>query len=175
MLLLALLVVVPAHAAKLYKWVDERGNVTYLDRPPPEGSGKVEEKNMRTGNEYGNGSPAAVEAAAKFPVTLYMVPRCSSCDAARQYLRNRKVPFKEVDVSEKNQEAQLEMRKKVGDLAVPTLTIGSKVMKGYIESLLEGELNEAGYPKPGAAGATEGQEGGQPPAEQPTGDLAPTQ
>jgi glutaredoxin len=167
-LLLALLVTLPVQAAKLYKWVDDRGNVTYLDRPPPEGVGKVEEREMKLGNEFASDNPATAEAAAKFPVTLYMVPRCSSCDAARQYLRNRKVPFKEIDVSEKNQKAQEDMRKNVGDLAVPTLSIGSKVMKGYIESLLEGELDTAGYPKTGEA-AAEAKEA------EPAGDLAPTQ
>jgi glutaredoxin len=167
-LLLALLVTLPVQAAKLYKWVDDRGNVTYLDRPPPEGVGKVEEREMKLGNEFASDNPATAEAAAKFPVTLYMVPRCSSCDAARQYLRTRKVPFKEIDVSEKNQKAQEDMRKNVGDLAVPTLSIGSKVMKGYIESLLEGELDAAGYPKTGEA-AAEAREA------EPAGDLAPTQ
>ena len=30
----------PAHAAKLYKWVDENGNVYYSDKVPPEQAGK---------------------------------------------------------------------------------------------------------------------------------------
>jgi hypothetical protein len=34
------------HSVKLYKWVDQAGNVTYQDRPPPSGSGAVEEKNI---------------------------------------------------------------------------------------------------------------------------------
>jgi glutaredoxin len=155
LLLVAALVATPAYAAKLYKWVDERGNVTYLDHPPPEGRGRVEEKTVRD-RPGAAGSPAMAEAAAKAPVTLYMVSRCSSCEAARVYLKKRGVPFKEVDVSERNPQAQEEMRKAVGDLAVPTLTVGSKVMKGYLESLLEGELDAAGYPKleaPAEAGA----------------------
>ena len=32
-------------------------------------------------------------------------------------------------------------------MAVPTITVGSKVMRGYIDSLLDGELDQAGYPK----------------------------
>ena len=39
------------------------------------------------------------------------------------------------------------MIEKIGELSVPTIMVGSKVMKGYIESLLEGELDQAGYPK----------------------------
>lgn len=146
-LLLVALVASPALAEKLYKWVDERGNISYQDRPPPEGRGKVEEKNLRPGTGVDSSDPTMAQAAAKTPVTLYMVPKCSSCEAARLYLKKRKVPFNEINVSEKNPQAQVEMRKKVGELSVPTITVGSKVMQGYVESLLKGELDQAGYPK----------------------------
>lgn len=146
-LLLTGLIATPALAGKLYKWVDERGNISYQDRPPPEGRGQVEEKTMRGGVGSSSGNPAAAEAAAKAPVTLYMVPKCNPCDAARLYLKNRGVPFTEINVSEKNPQAQQEMVKKVGELSVPTITVGSKVMQGYVESLLKGELDQAGYPK----------------------------
>ena len=146
-LVLGLLVSVPAQAAKLYKWVDERGNVTYLDHPPPEGQGRVEEKTVRLKSGGEDGDPSSAAAAAKFPVTLYMTPKCNPCDAARAHLKQRKVPFTEIDVSEKNPQAQQEMRQKVQELAVPTITVGSKIMRGYIDSLLDGELDQAGYPK----------------------------
>ena len=154
--LVTALVAAPAYAAKLYKWVDERGNVTYQDRPPPEGVGRVEEKTMRERQGAASGDPAAAEAAAKAPVTLYMVPKCSPCDLVRAYLKKRGVPFTEIDVSEKNRQAQQEMVKKIGELSVPTITVGSKIMQGYVESLLAGELDQAGYPKP-EAGAEAGE------------------
>ena len=91
--LAAVLAAAPVYAAKLYKWVDERGNISYQDRPPPEGRGKVEEKNLREGRGGDSGSPAAAEAAAKSPVTLYMVPKCSPCDMARTYLKKRGVTY----------------------------------------------------------------------------------
>jgi len=163
---LALLAAAPAQAERLYKWVDEAGHVTYLDHPPPEGQGQVEEKEMRT-RGGGSGDPAAAEAAAKAPVTLYSTSGCTSCDAARAQLRKRKVPFKDIDVSSKNPEAQEEMRKKVGELAVPTITVGSKVMRGYVDSLLDGELDQAGYPKVEAASPAEGEAG--------SGEAAPQQ
>ena len=156
--LVTTLAVVPAYAAKLYKWVDERGNISYQDRPPPEGVGKVEEKNLRDGHGGDSGGPTAAEAAAKSPVTLYMVPKCSSCDSARVYLKKRKVPFSEINVSEKNPQAQQDMVKKFGELSVPTLTVGGKVMQGYVESLLAGELDQAGYPKTEASPAVEAPE-----------------
>ena len=149
--LVTTLAVAPAYAAKLYKWVDERGNISYQDRPPPEGVGRVEEKTLRDGPGWGRSSPEAAVAAAKSPVTLYMVPKCSSCDAARAYLKKRGVPFSEVNVSEKNRQAQQEMVKKFGELSVPTITVGGKVMQGYVESLLAGELDQAGQPKTAAS------------------------
>lgn len=141
--LVVALAVSPAFAAKLYKWVDEAGNVSYQDRPPPEGQGRVEERDVRGSGTASDGGPAA----AKPPVTLYAVPGCSSCDAARMHLKQRGVPFKEVNVSASNVAAQQEMKKKVGELSVPTITVGAKVMKGYMASLLDGELDAVGYPK----------------------------
>ena len=48
LLVMLLLLTLPAAAvaAKLYKWVDKNGRVTYQETPPPSGSGKVEEKNI---------------------------------------------------------------------------------------------------------------------------------
>lgn len=148
--LVTALTVSPAFAAKLYKWVDEAGNVSYQDRPPPVGQGRVEERDVRATGSI-DADPAARAAAAKAPVTMYMVTGCSSCDAARAHLKQRGVPFREVNVSAGNASAQQEMIKKVGELSVPTLTVGTKVMKGYLASLLDGELDAAGYPKANVA------------------------
>jgi len=135
-----------AGAAKLYKWVDKDGNVSYHDQPPMDDSKyKVEEKNLRTGTAVSD-NPAMKEAAEKNPVVLYVAPKCTSCDAARSYLNNRKIPFKEVNV-DGNRDLQQQLIAKSGGLAVPTITVGEKVMRGYLESLVEGELNAAGYPK----------------------------
>ena len=44
----------PAHAAKLYKWVDEEGNVTYSERrPPPESNAETIRLRSATLNEAG--------------------------------------------------------------------------------------------------------------------------
>jgi glutaredoxin len=78
---------------------------------------------------------------------------CGSCDLARLYLEKRKVPFTEKNL-DNNPETQQELKKKSGSLSAPTITIGEKVMNGYLESLLEGELDAAGYPKIGGAAPT---------------------
>jgi glutaredoxin len=157
----AVLAVSTAQAEKLYKWVGKDGKVSYQDRPPPADADVVQERDLsvrRTGSSAG--TDEASDAAQNFPVVLYTVPNCSPCDEARTYLKKRRIPFSEKNVGN-NPVLQKEMIAKVGQLSVPTITVGSKVMNGYVRSLLAGELDQAGYPKEGKAeGKAEGEEEG---------------
>ena len=151
---LAFLAAPPAFAAKLYKWVDQHGNVSYQDQPPPSDNGKVEERYV------GERAPAAIDnaaadaAAAAAPVVLYSAAKCTPCDSARAYLRGRGVPYAEKNV-QTDRELQKELLQKTGQLAVPTIVVGTKVMQEYSQAWLESELDQAGYPKPAPAPATE--------------------
>ena len=150
LLALVLMVSVPTvMAERLYKWTDSSGRVTYRDIPPPQGSGyHVEEKRMRGNPVYGGGEENPnTEAALKNPVILYSVPKCVTCDLARAFLQKHKIPFKEINVVN-DPKVQQQLRKVSGSLSVPTIIVGKKVMKGYMQSLLEGELTAAGYTKP---------------------------
>ena len=160
----AVLTVSPTQAEKLYKWIGKDGKVSYQDKPPPEDSGVVQERNLSGNRITSDVGPS--EAAQKFPVTLYSTTKCSPCDQARAYLKKRKVPFGEKNVSN-NPSLQKEMIEKIGELSVPTIMVGSKVMKGYIESLLEGELDQAGYPKEGKNVGGEGSQDDAPAQENP--------
>src|SRR5437660_3778669 len=143
LLAIAAIAAIPAaHAGKLYKWIDKDGKVSYHDQPPSTEDYRVEEKQLGDKQR----SAAAGDAAGKAPVVLYSAAKCASCDMARAYLKTRGVPFTEKNV-EGDRKLQDELIKQAGGLAVPTITVGSKVMKGYMESLLEGELDQAGYPK----------------------------
>ncbi len=145
LLLLLLIGLSPVQAGKLYKWVDRDGNVSYHDQPPPEGSGyRAEEKPIYTGEKPKKKNDANVKVVEKFPVVLYSATKCDSCDLARAYLEKRKVPYTEKNV-EGDLKLQEELKKKTGTLSVPTILVGEKVMRGYLESLLEGELDAAGY------------------------------
>lgn len=151
-LLLVLALLPVAYGQKLYKWVDKDGRVSYHDKPPAsEAGGRVEEKSVRVDGEKAE-KPAidSGEAATKAPITLYSAPKCSSCDAARAYLKGRGVPFTEKNV-DGDRKMQDELIKQAGGLAVPTIMVGTKVMRGYLESLLEGELDQAGYGRPANA------------------------
>ena len=152
LLIAAALMVSTAHAEKLYKWVGKDGKISYQDRPPPADAGTVQEKDL-SGGKSGSASDTSEGAAAaqKFPVVLYSVPKCTSCDDARAYLKKRRIPFSEKNVGG-NPALQKELMAKVGQLSVPTITVGSKVMNGFVQSLLAGELDDAGYPKEGKQG-----------------------
>lgn len=150
-LCLVLALLPAAHGQKLYKWVDKDGRVSYHDKPPAdEAGGRVEEKSVRLDGDKPAANNDGTDAAAKFPVTLYSAPKCSSCDSARAYLKGRGVPFTEKNV-EGDRKLQDELIKQAGGLAVPTIMVGTKVMRGYLESLLEGELDQAGYGRPTSA------------------------
>ena len=162
LLFLALAAVPAAQAAKLYKWVDRDGNVSYHDRPPPSDAGyRVEEKRFGAG---GTVYDTSRDAAEKFPVVLYSSPKCSPCDSARAYLERRGVPYTEKNV-QGDRELQQELIKRAGELAVPTITIGDKIMRGFLESLLEGELDQAGYAKADGGAPDEPEEPDEPAVE----------
>lgn len=133
---------------KLYRWVDEKGNVHVTDTPPPLGAKKVEEKT------YGGGAAAAPsfynlrEAQKNFPVTLYTAPSCKEpCAQARAALNKRGVPFSEVQVW--NEETNAQLKEVSQSNEVPVLTVGRSVQKGFGQSAYDSLLDSAGYPRAG--------------------------
>lgn len=145
-LVCTILLIPTAHGVKLYKWVDAEGNVTYHDRPPPQDGYRVERKDFEVRGKAAVESGGLANAVDESPVILYTAPKCTACDLARAYLDKRNVPFTDKNV-QGDADVVNELQEKSGALTVPTIMVGSKVMKGYMESLLEGELDAAGYPK----------------------------
>ena len=133
-----------AQAQNLYKWVDEQGNVFYQDQPPAEADGDVE--------AYGEDRELIAEAekdprtvaAETYPVTLFSIPVCDACDLVRNMLQKSSVPFTEKDVND-NPPVQDELMGLAGQLSVPALAIGKKVIYGYNSVAIQEELTNAGY------------------------------
>ena len=155
--LLAVLGVSAAQGETLYKWIDKDGHVSYHDQPPADASYRVEEKNL--GGNKKKEDDTLANVVEKYPVVLYTVPACDSCDLVRAYLQKRMVPFTEQNL-DNNPELQQALKKKIGSLSAPTIMIGEKVMKGYVESLLAGELDAVGYPRMPAPEAATGDKQG---------------
>ncbi len=127
---------VASAAQKMYKWVDEQGNVTYQDRPPPTGVQVLE--------EYQEPNAATEEEKATVAVTLYSVPICDACDLVRSILQKNGIPFTEKN-AEQNAEVQKEIKDRAGQLGVPTLFIGERTLIGYNSVALRDELTAAGF------------------------------
>lgn len=144
--LAAMCVTFPAGAKRLYKITDKYGNVTYTTSTPDNTSGEdVETRNISGGEGTDDASAKMERLARDKPVVMYSVKECGACDQARDYLHKHGIPFTEKDVN-KDLNARKELKDRTGSLAIPTILIGDKVMKGYLQSVFEGELSDAGYP-----------------------------
>ena len=185
-LLSALLLHGTASAQTLYRWVDKDGRVHYTQQKPPPGEAKtVEQRRLGPAPAAqpatGSGQiPFAIQQAmSNYPVILYTSPSCKSgCPEARALLQKRGVPFRDVSVFE---QATNDFLKNIAGAAmVPTLTVGSQVLKGFEEGAFNDALDTAGYPKsslftgampqpPEPAGLPKA-----PPADQPAAEGAPS-
>lgn len=69
-------------------------------------------------------------ATAKKEVTVFTTPTCPYCHMAKDYLKSRNIPFKEIDVT-KDQVMAREMIDKSGEMGVPQLWINDEVIIGF--------------------------------------------
>jgi len=139
------LLISPVQGQKLYKWVDENGRVTYQDQPA-EGAVEVQEVLADpVSSDTGTPQDPAQLAAAVNPVTLYSVPVCDACDLVRNILDKNEVPYTEKTATE-DVEVQQELIAKSGQLSVPVLVVGDKVVHGYSSNTIRDQLANAGYP-----------------------------
>jgi glutaredoxin-like YruB-family protein len=63
-------------------------------------------------------------------VILFTTPTCTYCKKTKRYLRERGIPFKDVDVS-KDQRAARDMVRRSGQQGVPQILIGNQVVVGF--------------------------------------------
>jgi glutaredoxin len=146
---LSLLLLLPLAGHAQYKVIGPDGKVTYTDRPPVS-EGKVTSLGAR-GAAAGPSSDAALplelrQPVARYPVTLYVMPAvCDPCDAARQLLRQRGIPYAEKTVQSAEDGDALERLS--GGRDAPTLGIGSQMLRGLAPEVWNSYLDAAGYPR----------------------------
>ena len=149
LLFLLLLVMQPALAGNLYRWVDDAGKVHYGDTPANDAR-KVQEKKFDAPATPVSGDDALSfemrRAKQRFPVTLYVADNCKeACQQARDFLKKRDIPFAEKDLKTKEDIAAF--KKESGSNTVPTLSVGTNWLKGFLAQDWQDELDAAGYPK----------------------------
>ena len=136
-----------AQAQQVYRYVDKEGRIIYSDRAPPSDSKDIQAKRLSPNFIENNDVPVAtVQAAQRFPVTLYTFACGTVCQNAEALLNRRGVPFSTVNV-EDQKGAEL-LQKLTGAQQAPVLQVGDKLIaKGYNEARWTSMLDDAGYPK----------------------------
>lgn len=151
-----LALVSPAQAERVYKTVDEQGNVTYQSRPSYDGE-TVEERDISGGYDPSEEAIALDRAIQFSPVTVYAIKKCKPCDQAKAQLAKRKVPFTEKDPTS-DKALYKEFQELGGANVVPVIKIGDTVVSEFTTQALDEALDGAGYPKPQKENPDEGGE-----------------
>ncbi len=69
-------------------------------------------------------------------ITLYTTPTCPYCKLMKDFLRERSLPFTEIDVANDTAAAN-EMVKMSGQMGVPVIKIEDQIIVGWNKSALE--------------------------------------
>ncbi len=63
-------------------------------------------------------------------VIVFVSPTCKWCRALKQYLRDHKIRFKEIDVT-RDQKAAQDMVRRTGQMGVPVVLINNRPIVGF--------------------------------------------
>ncbi len=63
-------------------------------------------------------------------VVVFSTPTCSFCNMAKSYFREKGVKFTDIDVS-RDQAAARDMVRRSGQMGVPVIDIGGKIVVGF--------------------------------------------
>ncbi|NMM25690.1 MAG: glutaredoxin family protein [Glaciimonas sp.] len=132
--------------AQLYKWVDSSGKITYSDLPPPKAARQLEKSMLEPSDTAAVALPYALADARKnHPVTLFTGAQCAPCTEARDFLKNRGIPFAEKSVISNEDIAKL--RQISGDAQLPLLLVGRSQQLGFERGAWNLALTAASYPE----------------------------
>lgn len=72
-------------------------------------------------------------------VIVYSTPTCPYCHAAKEFLKENKIEYQDIDVSKDQAKAQ-EMIEKSGQMGVPVLDINGTIIVGYDKEAIKKAL-----------------------------------
>ena len=76
-------------------------------------------------------------------IKIYTTPACVFCEMAKEFLKDKKIAYKEFDISS-NEKAMKEMLDKTHQYGVPVFDIDGKILINFNRVLLEEAIEEAG-------------------------------
>jgi glutaredoxin-like YruB-family protein len=124
-------------AATLYRWVDDQG-VVHVSENPPEGKMNVAQAVVGEKPDKEPTAPAGEKkefSVRPAEITIYTTPTCPWCHKAKAWFRDKKIRYKEIDVTSDRSGAE-EMVRISGQTGVPVIVVGSEVIVGFRESRL---------------------------------------
>lgn len=147
----ALVPVEQAHAQQIYRSVGPDGKVTFSDQPPANNAKNTSVKSRESASPEpasdGGALPYALQQVVnRYPVTIYTGSDCAPCDAARNLLVSRGVPFTERTVSN-NESIDALKALNNGNSNIPFATVGGQHLNGFSDTAWIQYLDAAGYPK----------------------------
>ena len=74
-------------------------------------------------------------------IKVFTTKTCPWCIKVKEYLKEKKIDFENIDVAE-NREAAMEMVRKSGQMGVPVTQIGEKYIVGYNPEAIDEELTK---------------------------------
>lgn len=72
-------------------------------------------------------------------ITVYTTPTCVFCHAVKEYLKGKKIEYKEIDLTE-DQEAGKWVLDKTGQLAVPVVDVNGTIIVGFDRPKIDAAL-----------------------------------
>ena len=132
--LIALMLYSVAASSEIYKWVDERGNSHFTDKPPE--NQRVEEVELKI-NTYTavQVTPLVERLGKKGKVVMYTATWCGICKQARAYFVKNNIPHVTYDV-ENSRIGKMDF-KSLGGKSVPVIIVGKTRMNGFTVSRFE--------------------------------------
>jgi glutaredoxin len=135
--------------AEIYKWVDDQGNPHFTDAPPDGIKTEAVEVKINTYTAV-EITPLLERLGRDDKVVIYTATWCGVCTKAKQYFREKNIPYIAYDV-EKSPTGRVDFKSLRGK-SVPIIIVGSKRMNGFtaakFDKLYQQEMLEKPKPVP---------------------------
>ncbi len=72
-------------------------------------------------------------------IVVYSTPTCGYCNKAKQYFKEKRIPFTEYNVAQDQRRAE-EMVRKSGQMGVPVIDVNGRIIIGFNQPEIERAL-----------------------------------